>query len=81
MRAGNGEWGMEDFSPQRSAIPSHLIFERLADYPNITQSLHPGEVAVVKLTLKYCSHITEDSDRIHSIAIFSPPVRSVMVAI
>ena len=51
----NGEWGigMEYFPPQQgdlaSVVPS--LIKRLADRPNVTQSRHPGEVAVAKLTL------------------------------
>ena len=44
--------GMEYFPPKQGDLASVVasLIKRLADRPNVTQSRHPGEVAVAKLT-------------------------------
>ena len=56
---GNGESGigMKYFAPQQPDVASAIasLIKRLANRPNLTQSRHPVDVAVAKLTL-YRTH-------------------------
>ena len=53
---GNGESGigMKYFAPQQPDVASAIasLIKRLANRPNLTQSRHPVDVTVAKLTLK-----------------------------
>ena len=52
---GNGEWGigMKYFAPLQPDVASAIasLIKRLANRPNLTQSRHPVDIAVAKLTL------------------------------